>query len=58
MAGENSHSGDVRGLICPHIDYGRGGPVYAEAWKRAADAVQEADLVVMLGPTTLGMGVW
>ena len=56
VAGENSHSGDVRGLICPHIDYGRGGPVYAEAWKRAADAVQEADLVVLLGTDHFGDG--
>jgi len=38
-----------RGLVCPHIDYTRGGPVYAHVWKRAAATVQAADLVVLLG---------
>ncbi|HEX5414512.1 MAG TPA: AmmeMemoRadiSam system protein B [Chloroflexota bacterium] len=39
----------VRGIICPHIDYQRGGPVYAQTWDRAADAIQEVDLVVVFG---------
>jgi AmmeMemoRadiSam system protein B len=39
----------VRGLISPHIDYQRGGPVYAEVWRAAARAAREADLVIMLG---------
>jgi AmmeMemoRadiSam system protein B len=38
-----------RGIISPHIDYQRGGPVYAQVWKRAAAAVQEADLVLVFG---------
>lgn len=38
-----------RGLISPHIDYQRGGPVYAQVWQRAAAAVQEADLILMFG---------
>jgi hypothetical protein len=38
-----------RGIISPHIDYHRGGPVYAQVWQRAAAAVQEADLVLMFG---------
>lgn len=38
-----------RGIISPHIDYHRGGPVYAQVWRRAATAVQEADLVLILG---------
>lgn len=42
-------SADVRGLVSPHIDYPRGGPVYARVWKRAAAAVQAADLIVLLG---------
>ena len=25
-----------RGLVSPHIDYARGGPVYAQVWQRAA----------------------
>jgi len=38
-----------RGLISPHIDYARGGSVYARVWKRAAQAVQAADLAIILG---------
>lgn len=38
-----------RGIISPHIDYQRGGAVYAKVWRRAATAVQEADLVLILG---------
>lgn len=38
-----------RALISPHIDYQRGGPVYAKVWQRAQTAVLEADLVIMFG---------
>lgn len=38
-----------RGIVSPHIDYQRGGPVYARVWRRAATAVLEADLVIILG---------
>ncbi len=38
-----------RGIISPHIDYGRGGPVYAKVWQRAKTAVLEADLVIIFG---------
>lgn len=38
-----------RGIISPHIDYQRGGPVYAKVWQRAAAATQEADLILMFG---------
>lgn len=38
-----------RGIIAPHIDYQRGGPVYAKTWQRAAGALQEADLVLIFG---------
>ncbi len=37
------------GLVSPHIDYARGGPVYAAVWKRAAAMARAADLVVLLG---------
>jgi hypothetical protein len=40
---------EVRGLVSPHIDYPRGGAVYAKAWKRAAESVKAADLVILLG---------
>ncbi len=38
-----------RGIISPHIDYQRGGPVYAQVWRRAKAAVEEADLVLIFG---------
>jgi AmmeMemoRadiSam system protein B len=44
----------VGGLVSPHIDYARGGPVYARVWKRAADMVQAADLAVVLGTDHYG----
>ncbi len=38
-----------RGVISPHIDFRRGGPVYARVWRQAAAAAREADLVLMFG---------
>lgn len=38
-----------RGIISPHIDYFRGGPVYSKIWLRAQEAVREADLVIIFG---------
>jgi AmmeMemoRadiSam system protein B len=45
---------DIGGLVSPHIDYERGGPVYAAVWKHAEDAVKAADLVVLLGTDHYG----
>lgn len=45
---------DGRGLVSPHIDYERGGAVYARVWKRAAAAVRAADLVVIFGTDHYG----
>jgi AmmeMemoRadiSam system protein B len=42
------------GVLSPHIDYPRGGPVYAQVWKRAAQAAQTADLVVIFGTDHYG----
>jgi len=44
----------IVGLISPHIDYQRGGPVYAGVWERAAGAVQAADLVIIFGTDHAG----
>lgn len=41
--------GPVRALISPHIDYARGGLVYAGVWRQAAEAAREAELVVIFG---------
>jgi AmmeMemoRadiSam system protein B len=45
---------DGRGLVSPHIEYARGGPVYARVWKRAAEMVRAAELVVLLGTDHFG----
>lgn len=44
----------VFGLLSPHIDYPRGGIVYAQVWERAALAVQEADLVIIFATDHYG----
>jgi hypothetical protein len=41
--------GPVRGVISPHIDYQRGGPVYAQVWRTVARAVREAELAIVFG---------
>ncbi len=38
-----------RAIISPHIDYQRGGPVYAKVWRRAETAVLNADLILIFG---------
>lgn len=40
---------DSRAVISPHIDYQRGGLIYAQVWASAADAIREAELVIILG---------
>ncbi len=42
------------GLLSPHIDYPRGGAVYAQVWKRATQIAQEAELVILLGTDHYG----
>ncbi len=48
-AGDESAILDIQGLISPHIDFQRGGMVYAQVWQKAATAIQEAELVIILG---------
>ena len=43
------HRPHYRGLVSPHIDYARGGTIYARTWSAAASAVRAAELVVILG---------
>ncbi|NOX60772.1 MAG: AmmeMemoRadiSam system protein B [Chloroflexi bacterium] len=38
-----------RGLISPHIDYSRGGEVYARVWKEAEEMARAAELVIVFG---------
>lgn len=42
------------GLLSPHIDYARGGDVYARVWKRAAQAAREAEVVVVFATDHYG----
>lgn len=44
----------VRGIVSPHIDYERGGPVYARTWQHAQEAVREAEVVVIFGTDHAG----
>jgi AmmeMemoRadiSam system protein B len=48
------HLTTIHGLVSPHIDYVRGGPVYAAVWKHAAEAVKAANLVILLGTDHYG----
>ena len=40
---------DIKGIISPHIDFARGGPIYGRVWAAAEPAVQDAELIVILG---------
>lgn len=48
------NSARVRGLVSPHIDYARGGPVYARVWQAAAEAARQAELVIVFGTDHFG----
>ncbi len=52
--GPQEECGELRGLISPHIDYARGGPVYASVWKHAAASARAAELVIVLGTDHAG----
>ena len=47
--------GYPRGLIAPHIDFHRGGPTYAWAYRELAEAPVAPDLFVILGTCHAGM---
>jgi AmmeMemoRadiSam system protein B len=51
-SGEPEHS--TRGLVSPHIDFERGGPIYYQVWQRAAVAVREAELAIIFGTDHVG----
>lgn len=60
LQGYMQHAQDVpripnaRGLISPHIDYMRGGAVYAKVWGAAADAARAAEIAVIFGTDHMG----
>jgi AmmeMemoRadiSam system protein B len=45
----HTSSFDGRGAVSPHIDYERGGSIYAQIWDRIADAARQADIAIILG---------
>ena len=38
-----------RAIVSPHIDYPRGGHVYASVWASAAQAIAQAEFIIVLG---------
>ncbi len=52
--GEADRSAEVRGLVAPHIDFHRGGPIYAWAYRELARR-SDADLFVIVGTCHAGM---
>ena len=44
----------ARGIISPHIDYPRGGAVYAQAWSAATRIARQADLAIIIGADHYG----
>lgn len=47
-------AGTLAGVVSPHIDYQRGGPVYAAVWQKAAQAARDAEMVVVFGTDHAG----
>jgi len=47
--GQQTDDRPIRGLVSPHIDYQRGGLVYAQVWDRATEAVREAEIAIIFG---------
>ena len=45
----------VMGMLSPHIDYPRGGSVYAAIWKHAREAIQSADIALIFGTDHYGV---
>jgi len=47
--GQPTDGRPVRGLVSPHIDYQRGGPVYAQVWAGLAEAMRQAEIAIIFG---------
>ncbi|MBM3133095.1 MAG: AmmeMemoRadiSam system protein B [Chloroflexi bacterium] len=44
----------LTGLVSPHIDYHRGGAIYAGVWSKAIRVAQEAELAIVFGTNHMG----
>ncbi len=51
---EDVAGGEIRGLVSPHIDFERGGVVYAQVWRKAAQALREAEIAIIFGTDHIG----
>lgn len=47
--GRPAEAGRLQGIVCPHIDYGRGAAIYADVWLPARPAVEAADVIIVFG---------
>jgi hypothetical protein len=45
---------NIRGLLCPHIDYARGHSTYAQTWAQATTAARQAELAIIFGTDHAG----
>lgn len=54
VGGAATASAEARAVFSPHIDYARGGPVYARVWRAAQAASQAAELAVIIGTDHYG----
>ena len=51
---QSKPEGPIVGLVSPHIDYARGGTIYAQVWGAARETIQEIELAIILGTDHLG----
>lgn len=49
-----SSSSLIKGVISPHIDFQRGGEVYAQVWSKATRAIEDIDLAIIFGTNHFG----
>lgn len=47
-------TGELVGVISPHIDYARGGKTYAALWRKAAPYLEDVELAIILGTDHAG----
>ena len=47
-------SATLTGMVCPHIDYERGGQTYARLWRSCAGLLDDVELVIILGTDHAG----
>ena len=51
---EISVTGNLVGMVCPHIDYARGHNTYASLWQAVAPNLSSVELVIILGTDHIG----